>query len=230
MTRTKKTPLTFEEIAGSEKLRRMLGEHAIVVFHSPEQGAVSPGVSNFWKPPVVDLLVEAGSHFTTNDVNAVCARFIGWCFTRPDLDTFVLKVHSVPTPPGGFDPEDQEARYAGIMAELAACHPPPVLVNIDIYDITRAGQVLWRPGAEAVSDLMEIVRGTTRDEDYKKYEDRVNRAENPYAEARAIFFTGRKVGNLEPSSADAEPVKSNPPDSPRSQGKKGKAKKGPPRR
>jgi hypothetical protein len=99
MARTKKTPRTFEEIARSEKMRQALGEHAIVVFHSPEQETVSPGVSNVWKQPVVDLLVEAGSHFTTNDVNLVCARFIGWCFTRPGLDTFLLRVYSVPTPP-----------------------------------------------------------------------------------------------------------------------------------
>src|SRR5262245_13182500 len=108
----------------SKTVRPMLGEDAIVVFHSPDQGTVSPGVSNFWTPPVVDLLVEAGSHFTTNDVYVICARFIGWCFARSGLDTFHLSVLSAPTPPGGFDPEDQEARYAGIMAEIAACDPP----------------------------------------------------------------------------------------------------------
>src|SRR5262245_25945005 len=105
MARTKKTP-TFEEIAHSKKMRRMIGEYAIVVFHSPDQGTVSPGISGMWKQPVVDLLVESGAHFFSTDVGLVCAAFLRWCFIRPGLDMSFLSVLSVPALPGGFNPED----------------------------------------------------------------------------------------------------------------------------
>jgi hypothetical protein len=225
MARTKKTPRTFEEMA-----RTKFGEHAIVVFHSPYQGTVSPGVSAFWKQPVVDLLVEAGPHIISSDVHVKCALFIGWCFARPDVDKVHLRVASVREPFGWLVPEDQKARYAGLMAVLSEFDPPPVLVNVDFCEITCEGQVLWRPGADAVRSVLETIRMVvTRDEDYKEYEDRIKRAEYSYLEAWSVFEEVVRKSDSEPSRAVPRPIASNSPDSPRSKDKKGKVRKRPPR-
>jgi hypothetical protein len=211
----------------SKKARWKPGTFAAVVFHSPAQQQVSPVVAHLWKQPVVDLLLKSEEPFTTNDVNVVCARWIGWCCSQPEVDTFELGVYNVPSPAGRPDSEDPEAWYTGAMAALSELDPPPVLVNLDIYEITCGGQVLV--GADAVGSLMEVIRGTSRDEDYKEYEDRVNRAEYPYAEVLAILRERCEKPESEPSSADARPMASNAPDSPRSKDKKGKARKRPPR-
>src|SRR5947209_14685107 len=101
-----------------------------VVFHSPDWcdgPAYSPMVSHSWPRPVVDLLVEAKVQFTTNDVDLVCARFVGWCFTQPGFDTLLLGVHNLPAPAE----LDRSARYEWVMAEMGKWERPPILVNID---------------------------------------------------------------------------------------------------
>jgi hypothetical protein len=176
---------------------------AAVVFHSPVQQQVSPVVAHLWKQPVVDLLLKSEESFTTNDVNLVCARFIGWCYSQAEVDTFELGVYNAPSPAGRADPEDPDTWYPGVMAALSRCDPPPVLMNLDILEITCGGQVLWRAGAP----------------------------EYPYPRVHAILgerCTSRN-DDSEPSSGDARPTASNPPDSPPSKRTKGKARKRPPR-
>jgi hypothetical protein len=114
-----------------------------VLFHCPDWcdgPAFSPLVSNFWPRPVTELLVEGGVQFTSNDVDLVCARFIGWCFAQLGLDTLHLSVENLPMPAE----LDQAARYRWLLAELARWDQPPILVNLDTSEITRAGVVLWQ--------------------------------------------------------------------------------------
>ena len=48
-----------------------------------------------WNRPVVELLLESEAPFSTNDVALACARFVGWCYARPDVDTFLMGVRNV---------------------------------------------------------------------------------------------------------------------------------------
>jgi hypothetical protein len=120
-----------------------MGRLEQVLFHCPDWcdgPAFSPLVSNFWPRPVVELLADAKVQFTSNDVDLVCARFFGWCFAQPGLDTFLLSVENLSVP-GGLD---RAAQYQWLLAEFAGWEQPPVLVNLDTSEITRAGVVLWR--------------------------------------------------------------------------------------
>jgi hypothetical protein len=70
-----------------------------VVFHNPtwcDGPAVSPIVANRWTRPVVELLLQSETPFSTNDVDVACARFVGWCSSRPEIDTFHMSVSNVP--------------------------------------------------------------------------------------------------------------------------------------
>src|SRR5262245_50220792 len=73
-----------------------------IVFHNPDWcdgPQISPMVRNHWLRPVVDLLLESEAPFSTNDVSLACARFIGWCHSRPDVDSSLLSVQSISEQP-----------------------------------------------------------------------------------------------------------------------------------
>ena len=127
---------------------------ASVVFHNPDWcdgPAVSPMVHNCWSRSVVDLLRESEAPFSTNDVDLACSRFIGWCYTNPQVDTSLLGVCNVFERP---DPEGVEhqaawgeqlaAWYARLMHRLGTGELA-VLVNLATLEIIQNGVVLWRP-------------------------------------------------------------------------------------
>ncbi|MHA4915526.1 hypothetical protein, partial [Enterococcus faecium] len=87
-------------MARPKKSRFEPGSFAPVVFHSPTQQQVSPAVIHHWERPVAELLLKSEAPFTTNDVHLICARFIGWCYKQPDIDTFVFGVYNVPVRAG----------------------------------------------------------------------------------------------------------------------------------
>ncbi len=75
---------------------------AWVAFHNPDwcDGPdISPVVHNHWSRPVVDLLLESEAPFhTVQPCRAgLVPGVIGWCSTRPDVDTAQILV--------GCDPE-----------------------------------------------------------------------------------------------------------------------------
>lgn len=79
-------------MARQTKARFELGTFAAVVFNSPHQRQVSPVVTHHWKQPVADLLVKSQAPFTTSDVSMMCARFVGSCYSQPEVDTFLLSL------------------------------------------------------------------------------------------------------------------------------------------
>jgi hypothetical protein len=127
---------------------------AWVVFHNPDWcdgPAVSPMVHNRWPRPVVELLLDSQTPFTTNDVDLACSRFIGWCYTNPVVDTSLLAVQTVTERPDPEGIEDQAvwverlaAWYMRLMRRLSAWELA-VLVNLATHEITQKGILLWRP-------------------------------------------------------------------------------------
>lgn len=127
---------------------------AWVVFHNPawcDGPAVSPMVHNHWRRPIVELLLDSQTPFTTNDVDLACSRFIGWCYTTSEVDTLQLGVQNVTERPDPETIEDQAvwderlaAWYARLIRRLDAWKVA-VLVNLATHEITQNGVVLWRP-------------------------------------------------------------------------------------
>lgn len=132
---------------------------ARVIFHNDDLDMVSPVVSHYWDRPVAELLVESEALFTTNVPDASCARFIGWYFARPGVDTLHLGVDNLPVPvwqpsaDAAAPPADWLAR---LLADVGGWEPPPVLADLRRLEVTQGGRLLWRsrhadaePGAAA---------------------------------------------------------------------------------
>ncbi|HVK16873.1 MAG TPA: hypothetical protein VM533_07980 [Fimbriiglobus sp.] len=119
-----------------------------VVFHNPawcDGQAISPMVANRWTHSVVELLLQSEAPFSTNDVDLACARFVGWCYSRPEIDTAQMSVSNVPgwPDPPGSGASRLASRYGRVIRWLEAWDA--VLVNLAALEITQSGAVLWRP-------------------------------------------------------------------------------------
>ena len=127
---------------------------ASVVFHNPEWcdgPSISQLVSNYWNRPVVELLLASEAPFSTNDVDLACSRFVGWCFSQPDLDVALLAIRSIAALPDAEENADRvdwssplASWYQSVMSRLGA-YEDAVLVNLGQLEITRGGVTLWRP-------------------------------------------------------------------------------------
>jgi hypothetical protein len=116
-----------------------------VVFHSPGELQVSAAVHGAWNRPLLELLVESGAAGGFgNDVHDSCAQFIGWCAAeQPRPGSF--SVHSLPGVPWADEDYDRWVWYDRVLAEFEKWDPPPYLVDLEAFDITHRGEVVWPP-------------------------------------------------------------------------------------
>lgn len=119
--------------------------HGSVIFHRPSELQVSAAMRGWWNRPVADLLIEAGAAGGFgNDVHDACTEFVGWCLAQsPRPGSF--SILSLPGLPWSDSDHDPWAWYERLMKEVEKWDPPPVLVDLDDFQITHRGEVLWPP-------------------------------------------------------------------------------------
>lgn len=117
--------------------------HGSVIFHSPGDLQASAAVRGWWTKPLAKLLIKAGAAGGFgNDVHDSCAAFVGWCHSQsPSPGSFA--VYSLPGLPWSGSDHDPWDWYERLMAEVAGWDPPPLLVDLDEFQITQRGKVLW---------------------------------------------------------------------------------------
>jgi hypothetical protein len=118
--------------------------NAPVIFHSPLEPQASPMLCGPWKLSPVELLAQSGAvGGFGNDVYQVCGLFIRWCLARQPEAAAHLFVRNLPGIPWEDD-WDVRAWYEQLISTARTWEPQPVLADVDHYEITQGGVVLWR--------------------------------------------------------------------------------------
>lgn len=124
----------------------MDSQHGYLLFHSAGEMEASVLVSGWWERPLLEILIESGAYGGFgNMVDDACGGFLKWCFSQPECPLGLFSLQSLPGLPFRGAEFDRWAWYDTLMAEVTEWEDPPVLVDLDNFQITHRGEVLWPP-------------------------------------------------------------------------------------
>lgn len=127
-----------------------------IIFYRSEPPSLSPAVSIWWPGKVIDLfnMLPPSVWGAGSMPEGMCVRFIGGCFSVPEIDTQRMEVWTLAL---RFDRLKEWERVNGtrvfgepwlrwLSEEIAAWEKPPVLVDAESNEASQGGKRLchWK--------------------------------------------------------------------------------------